>query len=77
MHNAAQLATVFFATCNLIIPFQYGRVFKPGAHPQLAKGRLCARVWFTEIVFVKVCVCACALAYLSMFVCTHPHEQYC
>ena len=29
--------------------------------------------WFTEIVFVKVCVCVCI--YLPMFVRTHPREQ--
>ena len=42
-------------------------LFKPGARPQLAEGRLWARVWFTEIVFVKVCVCT----YLCLSVRTH------
>ena len=46
-------------------------LFKPGARPQPAEGRLWACAWFTEIVFVKVCVCT----YLPMFVRTHPREQ--
>ena len=45
--------------------------FKPGARPQPAFGRLWACAWFTEIVFVKVCVCT----YLPMFVRTYPREQ--
>ena len=32
-------------------------VFLNQAHPQPAFGQLWARAWFTEIVFVKVCVC--------------------
>ena len=49
--------------------------FKPG------KGRLWARAWFTEIVFVKVCVCVPIYlstylpVHLSMFIRTHPREQ--
>ena len=42
-------------------------IFKPGARPQPAKGRLWACAWFTEIVFVKVCVCT----YLSTYVCLY------
>ena len=33
------------------------------------------RTWFTEIVFVKVCVCTYLHIYLSMFVRTQPCEQ--
>ena len=50
-------------------------VVKPGARPQPAKGRLWACAWFTEIVFVKVCVCTYLSTYLPMFVHTHPREQ--
>ena len=48
-------------------------ICKPGARPQPAEGRLWACAWFTEIVFVKLCVCV--PIYLSMFVRTHPREQ--
>ena len=50
-------------------------IVKPGARPQPAFGRLWACAWFTEIVFVKVCVCTYLSTYLPMFVRTHPREQ--
>ena len=46
-------------------------VFKPGARPQPAEGRLWACAWFTEIVFVKVCVCTYLPIYLCLSVRTH------
>ena len=50
-------------------------LFKPGTRPQPAIGTLAVgtRAWFTEIVFVKTCMCV--PIYLSMFVRTHPREQ--
>ena len=54
-------------------------IFKPGARPQPAEGRLWACAWFTVIVSVKVCVCTYLsiylCTYLPMFVRTHPREQ--
>jgi len=40
---------------------------KPSARPQPAKGRLWAVDWFTDIVFIKLCVCT----YLSTYVCPY------
>ena len=52
----------------------HDQIFKPGALPQPAEGRLWACAW-TVIVFVKVCVYTYLSTYLPMFVRTHPREQ--
>jgi len=44
-------------------------LFKPGAHPQPAEGRLWARAWFTEIALRRMCLYVCM--YICFSVCTH------
>ena len=78
------LRDISFQTVLSLSGFGYiQHFFKPGACPQPAEGRLWACAWFTEIVFVKVCVCTYLstylpiylFTYLPMFVRTHPREQ--